>query len=75
MAPNPIESNLFDRACSNRFNGKYPMVVNPSGKLLLVSLVYSKEICYVHEDPLIAVRKNNLAFADHFYPKELLRWF
>ncbi len=33
-------------------------MVNPSGKLLLVSLVHSREVCYVDEDPLIAVRRN-----------------
>jgi hypothetical protein len=49
-------------------------VVKASGNLLLVSLVHSKEVCFVNEDALIPVKKLELSFADHFYPKELLKW-
>jgi hypothetical protein len=58
MGPLPVENALFDRACTNRFHGKYPAVVKASRNLLLVSLVHSREVWYVDEDPLIALHKN-----------------
>lgn len=74
MAPTPVENTLFDHTCSNRFHGRYPVVVKASGNLLLVNLMHSKEVCFVDEDPLVPVRKLELSFGDHFYPRELLKW-
>ena len=71
----PIESSLFDRICSNRFNGRYPVVIKASGEKLVVNLLHSKQICLVDEDPTMELKTLSLAFGDHFYPKELLRWF
>ena len=51
------------------------MVIKASGEKLVVNLLHSKQICLVDEDPTVELKTLSLAFGDHFYPKELLRWF
>jgi hypothetical protein len=51
------------------------VVIKASRDILIVNLLYSQEICFVNEDPTIEIEKIALSFSEHFYPKEMIRWF